>query len=89
MFYEFKEYDCIIIDECESVFEDLLSGLCRNANFELGMQVLERLLKTSKKVLMLDAFLKNSTLSVACEFATSTDDVRIVIASYKIQRGTL
>ena len=89
MFYEFKEFDCIIIDESESFFEDLLSRLCRNANFELGMQVLELLMTTSKKVFMLDGFLKNSLLSVACSFATSTDDVRLVIATYKIQRGTL
>ena len=46
-------------------------------------------METSEKVLMLDGFLKNSSLSIACNFATTLQDVRLVIATYRIMRGTL
>ena len=89
MHYKFKEFECLVIDESEAVFADLFSGLCRGANFEFGMEVFEWLMTTSAKVVMLDGFLKNSSLSIACNFATSLDDVRLVIATYKIMRGTI
>ena len=89
MHYNFKEFHLLVIDECESFFTDIFSGLCRGSNFELGMQVLERLIMTSEKVLMLDGFLKNSSLSIACNFATNVQEIRLVIATYKITRGTL
>ena len=89
MQYEFKPYDCIVIDESESFFSDLLSGLCRGSNFELGMRAFEKMMTTSEKVVFLDGFLKNSSLSIACNFASHLDDIRLVIATYKIERGTL
>lgn len=88
LWYKFKPFDCLIIDECESFFHDLFSGLCRGSNFELGMQVLERLMN-SKKVLFLDGYLKNSSLSVACSFASALEEIRLVISTYKIPRGSL
>ena len=87
--YGFKPYDCIIIDESESFFSDLLSGLCRGSNFKLGMRVFEQMMLTSEKIVFLDGFLKTSSLSIACNFASTLDDIRLVIATYKITRGTL
>lgn len=79
----------LVIDECEALFTEIFSGLCHGANCELGMQVLEWLVETSEKVLMLDGFLKNSSLTIACNYAASLEDVRLVIATYTIMRGTL
>ena len=89
MKFEFKAYDCLIIDECESFFTDIFSGLCRGANFEAGIEVFSLLMKTSKKILFLDGFLKNSGLSVAAGYAKSLGEIRLIIARYKIVRGTL
>ena len=59
---EFIEYDCLVIDEAESFFEDIFSGLYKGPNFECGMDVFRLLMKTSKKILFLDGFLKTARL---------------------------
>lgn len=86
---EFHPYDCLIIDESESFLEDIFSGLCRGSNFEVGMDVFRLLMKTSKKIVFLDGFLKNSSLSVATNFAENISDIRLVIGNYSVDRGTL
>ena len=89
MKHEFKPFDLLIIDECESFFEDLFSGLCKGGNFKHGVEVFSLLMKTSTKIVFMDGFMKNSSLSVAASYASSTEDIRLVIATYKIDRGTL
>ena len=86
---EFHAYDCLVVDESESFLEDVFSGLCRGSKFEVGMDVFELLMKTSKKFIFLDGFLKNSTLSVPASFATNISDIRLVIGNYTVDRGSL
>ena len=88
MKFEFKPYDCLIIDEAESFFEDIFSGLCRGANFEFGVKVFTLLMTTTPKIFFLDGFMKNSALSIAMNYASSVKDVRLVIGDY-INKGTL
>ena len=89
MSFEFKPFDCLIVDEAESVFENLYRGLCKDANFELGVNVLGLLMQTSRKILFMDGFLKTSALSVAVNNAFCLDDIRLVIGTYRADRGTL
>lgn len=86
---EFQNYDCLVIDEAESFFDDLFSGLCRGSNFELCMDVFKLLMETSKKIVFLDGFLKNSSLSVAIAFAEALSEIRLVIGKYTVDRGSL
>ena len=58
MRFEFHAYDCLVVDKSESFLEDVFSGLCRGSKFEVGMDVFELLMKTSKKFIFLDGFLK-------------------------------
>ena len=69
--FEFKKYDCLVIDEAESFFGDLFSGLCKGAKFEMCMESFSLLMETSNKIFFLDGFLKNSGLSVALAFSSS------------------
>ena len=87
--YKFEPFECLIIDECESFFEDLYSGLCRNGNFELGLDALVLLLTSTPKIIFMDGHLKNSSVTIAANFASSLDDIRLVIATYRIERGSL
>ena len=89
MKHEFIPFDCLVVDECESVFADIFSGLCRGANFEFGMESFFLLMLTTPKIIFLDGFLKGSSLSVAVSFSSSLNDIRLVIGTYKIDRGTL
>ena len=89
MNYNFKPYDLLVVDEAESVLEDLFSGLCRGTMFEAQIDVFTKLLKTSKKILMLDGFLSNSCLSLCCKFVESLGDIRLDIGNFKTNRGTL
>ena len=89
MSFEFKPFDCFIVDEAESVFDDLFSGLCRGAKFELGMNVFGLLMQTSGKILFMDGYLKNSGLSVAAKFSDSLNEIRLVIGKYRFDRGKL
>ena len=87
--FEFKPFDCLIIDEAESFFADIFSGLCRGSKLELGMDVFELLMQTSGKIIIMDGFLKNSSLSVATNYASSLEEIMLVIANYTVERGTL
>ena len=87
--YKFQPYDLVIIDESESVFEDLFSGLCTGPKFEHQMEVLMMLIKSSSKILMLDGFLSDCSLSVCCNFAENLDDIRIILGDFRVNRGTL
>ena len=89
MKFKFKPYECLIIDEAESVFQDMFSGLIRGTTFEAGIESFRLLMESSHKIFFLDGFLKNSGLSVAINYASSLDEIRLIIAQYKINRGTL
>lgn len=89
MSFKFKKYSCLVIDEAESCLQDMFSGLVRGPKFEAGMECFKLLMETSDKILLLDGFLKNSALSVAVNYAQSLDDIRLVLARYKINRGAI
>ena len=77
------------VNESESFLEDVFSGICRGSNFEVGMDVSRLLMKTSKKILFLEGFLKNSTISVAATFAQNISDIRFMVGNYTVNKGTL
>ena len=87
--HDFKPYQCLIIDEAESFFSDMFSGLCKGSNFEVMMRVFALLMHTSEKLIVMDGFLKNSALSVCASFTSDLQDIRLIIASYRNFRGTL
>ena len=87
--HDFIPFDLLVIDESEAVFDDIFSGLCKGPNFEIMMQVFMLLMKTTGKIVMLDGYLRNSTLSICANFCENLQDIRLVISTYKIQRGTL
>ena len=89
MQHGFKPFDLLIIDECESFFEDFFSGLCQGSNFELAVDVFSLLMRTSSKIVFMEGFMKNSSLSAAASYASSLKEIILVIATYKIDRGTL
>lgn len=57
----FNEYDCVVVDECESILMDLTSGIIKER--EKNYKNFERLLN-SKYVIFLDAFMTRRTLSL-------------------------
>ena len=79
----------MIIDESESVFEDIFSGLSKGPHFEIMIEVFSNLMKTSRKIVLMDGFMKNSSLSICAKFARNLEDIRIIIGTYRIERGTL
>ena len=89
MKHDFEKFHCLIIEECESVLHDIFRRPCRGAKFELILEVFTLLMNTTPKILFMDGFLKNSSLSVATNFAPSLKDIRLLIATYTIDRGTL
>ena len=89
MKHEFKPFDLLLIDECGSFFEDLFSGLCKGSHFENGIEVFSLLMRTSSKIVFMDGFMKKSSLSIAASYACSIAEIRLVIATYKIDRETL
>ena len=87
--HDFKPYHCLIIDEAESFFSDMFSGLCKGSDFEIMMKVFASLMNTSQKIIVMDGFLANSALSVCASFTRNLQDIRLVISTYTIFRGTL
>lgn len=89
LYVDFKPYDCLIIDEAESFYSDMFSGLCKGSDFEIMMKVFALLMTTSHKIIVMDGFLANSALSVCASFTRDLKDIRLVISTYRIFRGTL
>ena len=89
LMYQFKPYELLIIDEAESFFEDVFSGLCSGPIFEQMMIVIEKLFKTSQKVVLMDGFLSDSSVSVCCAFANDITEIRLVIGQFRTNRGVL
>ena len=89
LYYDFIPYDCIIMDESESIFQDFFSGLCKGPHFELMLAVFTKLMTTARKVVLMDGFMKNSSLSICANFCRKLDDIRLIIGTYRINRGTL
>lgn len=89
MSFKFKQYDCLIVDEAESCLQDIFSGLVKGPKFEAGMECLKLLLQTSNKIVLLDGFMKNSGLNFAVNYASSLDEIRLILGTYKINRGAI
>ena len=87
--YDFLAYDCLIVDEAESVLQGMFSGLSKCPHFETMIEIFSILMRTSGKIVFMDGFLKNSSLSICVKFAEKLEDIRLVIATYRIERGTL
>jgi len=56
-------YDILIVDEIESVFNAFRSDATHNANYEKNYLTFERLMKESKKVFLMDAYLHYRTMN--------------------------
>ena len=53
------------------------------------MEILARLINSCGKIVLLDGFMSNCSLSVCANFAENLDQIRLIIGNFKVSRGTL
>lgn len=57
-----KHFDIVIVDECESVLNQLTSISTHKENINVNQEIFVQLLKNAKRLIMMDAFLSNKTI---------------------------
>ena len=68
--------------------EDIQSQICRNRSEDIW-KTFKRLLDHAKKIICLDGFLSNCTISLMVELAKDMSEIALIKSKYTIKRGTL